>query len=313
MTIIVFCEKKHPAGQELLFKARSMAPEARITALHEDEDAGKYFLCGADTVLFLGEAEDDCAQGSRIAEALEREAPDMVLFPATVRGRFLSAWAAAKLHTGLTADCTELSITENGLLLQTRPAYGGSFTASILCPEKRPQMASVRPGVFPLPAGGQRPANAHARNAQCPMPEALMRLIDAVPTDNPCPLQQAKVIVAGGKGVGGKEGFALLFELARLLGGAVGATRSAVDEGWIPYAHQIGQTGITVRPTLYMSFGISGMIQHLVGMRGAKYAVAVNTDRNAPIFRAADYGIVAPWRETAAYMIRFIKERKGIQ
>ncbi len=312
MTITVFCEAKHAAGRELLFKARTMAPDARITALHEDRDVEKYFRCGADTALFLGETEDDCAQGSRIAEVLSQQPSDIVLFPATVRGRFLSAWAAAKLHTGLTADCTELSITENGLLLQTRPAYGGGLTASILCPEKRPQMASVRPGVFPLPDGCHRPANALARDASCILPETLMKLVDTVPTDNPCPLQQAKVIVAGGKGVGGKEGFTLLFELARLLGGAVGATRSAVDAGWIPYAHQIGQTGVTVRPTLYLSFGISGMIQHLVGMRGAQYAVAVNTDRNAPIFRAADYGIVAPWRETAEYMIRFIKERKGI-
>ena len=151
MTITVFCEGNHPAGQELLYKARCMAPEARITALHEDRDPEKYFRCGADTALFLGETEDDCAQGSRIAEALGQQAPDIVLFPATVRGRFLSAWAAAKLHTGLTADCTDLSMTENGLLLQTRPAYGGGLMASILCPERRPQMASVRPGVFPLP------------------------------------------------------------------------------------------------------------------------------------------------------------------
>ena len=115
MTITVFCEAKHAAGQELLFKARSMAPDARITALHEDRDADKYFFCGADTALFLGETEDDCAQGSRIAEVLSQQPSDIVLFPATVRGRFLSAWAAAKLHTGLTADCTELPITENGL------------------------------------------------------------------------------------------------------------------------------------------------------------------------------------------------------
>lgn len=313
MTITVFCEKKHPAGQELLFKARSMAPDAQIMALHEDRDAERYFRCGADMALFLGETEDDCAQGSRIAEVLGQQSSDIVLFPATVRGRFLSAWVAAKLHTGLTADCTELSITENGLLLQTRPAYGGSLTACILCPEKRPQMASVRPGVFPLPDWDYRPAKTQARDAVCALPETLMQLMAVIPTENPCPLQQAKVIVAGGKGVGSKEGFTLMFELARLLGGAVGATRSAVDAGWIPYVHQIGQTGVTVRPTLYLSFGISGMIQHLVGMRGAQHVVAVNTDRNAPIFRAADYGIVAPWRETAEYMIRFIKERKGIQ
>ena len=313
MTITVFCEANHPAGQELLFKARSMAPEARITALCEDRDAEKYFFCGADRALFLDRTEDDCAQGSRIAETLSREAPDIVLFPATVRGRFLSAWAAARLRTGLTADCTELSLTEDGLLLQTRPAFGGSLTASILCREKRPQMASVRPGLFPLPGASLRPAATRRSDASAAVPESFLRLIDAVPTDSPCPLQQAKVIVAGGKGVGGREGFELLSELARLLGGAVGATRSAVDAGWISYAHQIGQTGVTVRPALYLAFGISGMIQHLAGMRGAETVVAVNTDRNAPIFRAADFGIAAPWRETAEYMIQVIRDRKGIQ
>ena len=310
MIITVFCEANHSAGLELLCQARTMAPQAHIAALHEDGDAEKYVRCGADEAIFLEPAADDCAQGSRIAETLRRQEPDIALFPATVRGRFLSAWAAAKLKTGLTADCTGLSITEGGLLKQTRPAYGGNLTADILCPDRRPQMASVRPGVFPLPPAGPRPAKALARTSACPFPEPIMKLLNAIPSDDPQPLQQAKVIVAGGKGVGSKEGFSLLFELAGLLGGAVGATRSAVDAGWVSYAHQIGQTGVTVRPTLYLAFGISGMVQHLAGMRGAGTVLAVNTDRNAPIFQAADFGIVAPWRETAEYMIRFIKERK---
>jgi electron transfer flavoprotein alpha subunit len=125
-------------------------------------------------------------------------------------------------------------------------------------------------------------------------------------------LQSAEVIVAGGKGIGGPEGFRILSRLASLLGGAVGATRSAVDAGWIPYAHQIGQTGVTVRPRLYLAFGVSGAVQHIAGMNAANMVVAVNTDRHAPIFRAADYGIIADWRETAEYFIKTISERKAV-
>ena len=311
MKTVVFCERDHDAGYALIGEARRMSPGDRIIALYEGPDPAGSLASGADEAVYLAPSADDCAQGSRIAEALAKLVPDIVLFPATVRGRFLSAWAAGKLQTGLTADCTGLSLTEDGLLRQTRPAYGGNLTASILCREKRPQMASVRPGVFPPPEGRTERTCAAGRVLELAPVMDRIRLIRQRELPGGSSLQEADVIVAGGKGIGGREGFGLLFRLADALHGAVGATRSAVDAGWIGYAHQVGQTGVTVRPRLYIAFGISGMIQHVVGMRGAGTVIAVDQDRNAPIFQAADYGIVAPWRETAEYMLQWINERKG--
>ena len=312
MKIAVYCEAGRDTGLALIAQARRMAPEARVIAVSEDTDAEKALRCGADEALTLFPAEDDCGQGSRIAVLLEAIRPDIALFPATVRGRFLSAWTAAKLGTGLTADCTGLTLTQDGLLKQTRPAYGSNLIADILCPGKRPQMASVRPGVYPVPEPGEFPAGAAVQSADIPAPAPLLNLLECMSSGDGISLQSAEVIVAGGKGIGGPEGFRILSRLASLLGGAVGATRSAVDAGWIPYAHQIGQTGVTVRPRLYLAFGVSGAVQHIAGMNAANTVVAVNTDRHAPIFRAADYGIIADWRETAEYFIKTISERKAV-
>ena len=312
MKIAVYCEKGRDTGKELLGRARAMAPGARLYALIETPDDPENRTGRTDEAVYLGLTDDDCAQGTKAAQAMKMIAPDIALFPATVRGRFLSAWAAAKLDTGLTADCTGLDITTEGLLRQIRPAYGSNLTAQILCREKRPQMASVRPGVFPMPRDEDR---SHCPPVITDMSALaageMLTLLDSIPMDGGTSLQNAQVIVAGGKGIGGREGFDLLDKLAALLGGAVGATRSAVDAGWAPYARQIGQTGVTVRPRLYIAFGISGMIQHTVGMSASKTVIAVNTDRNAPIFKSADIGIVAPWRETAGYMIEYLSERKG--
>lgn len=312
MKLVVICENRDASPLELLGKARAIAPEAHLVALYEGQDAplDRYRACGADEAVGIERCADDCAQGTRIAQALKMLEADSVLFPATVRGRFLSAWVAARLKTGLTADCTELSLTPEGLLLQTRPAFGGNLTADILCREKRPQMASVRPGVFPVPTVvAPHPGFKDSRLPLPPLTQA-MRQIAFQPTENDLSLQAAPVVVAGGKGVGSQKGFEKLFALAHLLGGAVGATRSAVDAGYISYAHQIGQTGVTVRPRLYLAFGISGLVQHTVGMNGAKVVVAVNQDRNAPIFSCADYGIIADWETTIDVMIQTLKERK---
>ena len=308
MKIVVFCEKSPNPALELIGKARTIAPDAFIIALSEHENGTLLLESGADEVQQLALCADDCAQGSRIAEALTMLQADIVLFPATVRGRFLSAWVAARLDTGLTADCTELSI-QNGLLLQTRPAFGNNLTADILCKTKRPQMASVRPGVFPLPerVGGRSGAS---KTIELPFLQERMTQLAFEPVESGVSLQNAKVVIAGGKGVGSKKGFEKLFELADLLGGAVGATRSAVDAGYISYAHQVGQTGVTIRPELYIGFGISGFVQHTVGMSSAKTVVSVNKERNAPIFACSDYGIIADWQETIDMMIQYIKERK---
>ena len=307
--ILVLCEKDHSAGLELLSTARKMAPHARLIALVEDgneqtERMGEY---GADEACVIPWHSDDTAAGDAIAESLRTIQPDIALFPATIRGRFLSAWTAARLDTGLTADCTDLQIGEDGLLKQIRPAFGGNLTAEILCRQRRPQMASVRPGVFvaEVLTPDQKIPIVRLTDHSC-----AFRLIrkEFHPVESGVSLQNARVIVAGGKGIGGAAGFQKLQMLADLLGGAVGATRSAVDAGWIGYEHQIGQTGVTVHPDLYIAFGISGMIQHTVGMNASKKVIAVNTDRNALIFRCADEGIVAGWEETADEMINMLQK-----
>ena len=308
MTTVVYCEAGHRHALELIAKARTLSSE--VIALCEDEAAcGACLAAGADRAALLPLAPDDCAQGDAVSAALYRLAPDSVLFPATVRGRFLSGWAAARLQTGLTADCTALGVTPDGLLLQSRPAFGGNLTADILCREKRPQMASVRPGVFTMPeTEGNVPAAPIEKLDVRPLRDYLTRE-GFTPAQNAVSLQDAQVIVAGGKGVGSRKGFDKLFRLAALLGGAVGATRSAVDAGYIGYAHQIGQTGVTVRPRLYIVFGASGAIQHTVGMSAAKTVIAVNRDRLAPIFRCADYGVAADWEETIDVMISELSEQ----
>lgn len=308
MKIVVFCEKAPGPGLELIGKARAIAPDAWIVALSECENGRLLLGSGANEVRLIDICPDDCAQGSRIAVALQELNGDAVLFPATVRGRFLSAWTAAKLDTGLTADCTELSI-QDGLLLQTRPAFGNNLTADILCRERRPQMASVRPGVFPQPVPVAEPAG-QCEAMTLPSLMERMRRLSFEPVESGVSLQSAKVVIAGGKGVGSKQGFQKLFELADLLGGAVGATRSAVDAGYIAYEHQIGQTGVTIRPELYIGFGISGLVQHTVGMSSAKTVVSVNRERSAPIFACSDFGIIADWQDTIDMMIQYIKERK---
>lgn len=311
ITIAVLCEGDGSAAAELLGKARQLTPSGRVLALSETAEPplSAFASFGADEAAALGRLTDDCAQADRIADALRQLQPDAVLFPATIRGRFLSAWVAAKLHTGLTADCTALSLTETGLLKQVRPAFGGNLTAEILCKTARPQMASVRPGVFPEPAPRTGRTCALRPLKLAASPERMERL-SFTPAESGVSLQGAPVIVTGGKGVGSKKGFEKLEELAALLGGGVGATRSAVDAGWISYPHQIGQTGITVRPRLYLAFGVSGLVQHTVGMSSSGVVVAVNKDRNAPIFACADYGIVADWEETIGEWIQYVKERK---
>lgn len=310
MNIAVVCVA--PSADELIARARTLGAEVTVTALLEDGDplAQHYGACGADTLYRIPACTDDCVQGSRIAWALRKLAPDAALFPATVRGRFLSAWVAAKLETGLTADCTALALTPEGDLLQTRPAYGGNLLADIVCRPSRPQLASVRPGVFPAPEAALQAACPAVHTLTPPVFPNLLTRFALTPSEGGVTLQGARVIVAGGKGVGGRQGFETLSTLAALLNGAVGATRGAVDAGWVSYAHQVGQTGVTVRPRLYLAFGIHGSVQHIAGMSGAQTVVAVNTDRNAPIFDHADYGIVDDWQTAAEAMIRHLRERK---
>ncbi len=248
-----------------------------------------------------------------LAELIERQRPEIVLCGATAMGRSFLPRAAALLRTGLTADCTELDIDEEeGLLLQTRPAFGGNIMATIVCPRHRPQMATVRPKVLPpLEPGPRRDVEVISfspspRALDCPV-EVLEVCAEQVGAAS---IADADVIVAGGRGVGSPEGFRVIRDLARALGGAVGASRAAVDSGWIPYARQVGQTGKTVQPKLYVACGISGAVQHLVGMQSAGAIIAINKDPRAPIFRVADFGFVGDLHVIVPRLIEAVERRR---
>jgi len=250
---------------------------------------------------------------SRIVTRLIRQyRPEIVLTGATAIGRSLIPRVAAEVGTGLTADCTGLEIdSRTGLLLQTRPAFGGNIMATILCENYRPQMATVRHKVMkeaePEPGRQAEVIRVKLEEGETRARTRVLELVeDLTSTVN---IADADVIVSGGRGLKGPENFALIEELAGLLGGAVGASRSAVDAGWIPYSHQVGQTGKTVQPKLYLACGISGAIQHLVGMQSAETIVAVNKDPDAPIFQVADYGIVGDLFEVVPELIRLLKAR----
>lgn len=229
-----------------------------------------------------------------LVSLVQRYKPEIFILGASSRGRDLAGAVATHLYTGLTADCTELEIDpETRLLKQTRPAFGGNIMATILCPNHRPQMATVRHHVFPAPTPDPNRQGQIIREKPV-MPEEKIanKVVDFILEEGQVSLADAKIIVSGGRGVRGPEGFKPIRELAEVLGGAVGASRAAVDAGWIPYPHQVGQTGRTVRPDLYIACGISGAIQHLAGMKTSKVIVAINKDPEAPIFNYAHYGIV---------------------
>ncbi|HBT48370.1 MAG: Electron transfer flavoprotein alpha-subunit [Caldanaerobacter subterraneus] len=238
--------------------------------------------------------------------------PEVILYGATYIGRDLAPRIAARMQTGLTADCTALDIDENGLLLQIRPAFGGNLIATIICPERRPQMATIRPGVMKkaLMDEGRRGEVIEIKpviEEKDIRTEIISIIKEARQKVN---LEEADIIVSGGRGVGGPEGFKLIEELAEVLGGVVGASRAAVEAGWISSDHQVGQTGKTVRPKLYIACGISGAIQHIAGMGGAKTIVAINKNPDAPIFKIADYGIVGDLFKVIPALIEEVKEAK---
>jgi electron transfer flavoprotein alpha subunit/NAD-dependent dihydropyrimidine dehydrogenase PreA subunit len=307
-----------PVSLELLGKGRELADDLNVPlcALLLGDDAGhlakKLFAHGADVVHLvehplLGRYSND-AFVEAAAQVVERHRPEIILFGATANGRDWAGALATRLHTGLTADCTGLSIDrENRRLLQTRPAFGGNIMATIITPNHRPQMATVRPKVFtprPVPDHeGQLVRDAVALS-KSELKAVLKRFIATEPEVN---IADARVVVSGGRGVGRPENFRLIYELAEALGAAVGASRAAVDAGWIPYPHQVGQTGRTVRPRLYVACGISGSVQHLAGMRTSEYIVAINRDPRAPIFNHADFGIVGDLHEVVPEIIRMLR------
>lgn len=303
----VFAEQRHgvPASvvYELLGEGRKLALDlgeelCAVVLGHNLDDAAKELIAhGTDTVYvvddpLLADFEDE-PYAQVITELAQQYKPSVFLLGATTIGRSLGPRVAARLKTGLTADCTGLAIDkERRLLLQTRPAFGGNIMATILCPDRRPQMATVRHKVMKRAMRDQTRRGEIVRLVKDILP-ARARLVKVVEeTQQMVNLAEADIIVSGGRGLGKAENFQIIEDLARVLGAAVGASRAAVDAGWIPYAHQVGQTGKTVCPKIYIACGISGAIQHLAGMGSSDIIVAINRDPNAPIFNVATYGIV---------------------
>jgi electron transfer flavoprotein alpha subunit len=253
-----------------------------------------------------------------LCELARARRPQIVLYGATALGRDLAPTVASALKCGLTADCTDLQIGDHtppgskelhrNLLLQIRPAFGGSIIATIVNYDRWPQMATVREGVMVMPQpDGQRRTEVVRHSVSFDGFRPPLRIINSLRTEKKVNLKGARVIVAGGAGVGTKENFRLIWELANCLGGAVGATRAAVDLGLVDKDHQVGQTGTTVRPALYIACGISGAVQHRAGMEESAKILAINIDRDAPIFSVAHYGIVGDLRVVIPKLIRAIR------
>lgn len=273
------------------------------------------FRHGADQVLFIDSEEfrrySTDAYVAALDHLLTRQSPAVLLLGATPDGRDLAPRLASRLDTGLVSDCTGMALDrDTGCVLWSRPSVDGSVTASVLCPTRRPQLGTVRPGVFPLPQAGEDRAEVTKVDFTFPADAIRTELLEVLPEES-AGLEQAPVLVAGGRGVGGPQGFALLRQLADALGGQLCATQAAVEEGWISPACQVGLTGKTVRPRLYIACGISGAGQHLAGMRDAETIVAINRDPNAPIFSVAHYGVVGDLFEVLPAFLEQLRDRRS--
>lgn len=273
---------------------------------------------GADKVIVVDGPEYAAYSTDAYAIALctlvEKYGPTSMLIGATNNGRDLGPRVSCRLKTGLTADCTGLDVdAESGNVAWTRPAFGGNLMATILCPDHRPQIGTVRPGVFKKGEAGEAKAEIIKEDIHVDAADIRTQILELIKEEGgeTVDLEGAEIIVSGGRGVGGPEGYAPIKELADLLGGVVGASRAAVDAGWIAHAHQVGQTGKTVGPKLYIACGISGAIQHVAGMSGSDCIVAINKDPDAPIFDIADYGVVGNLFEVLPVMIDEIKKLKA--
>ncbi|MEG2929172.1 MAG: electron transfer flavoprotein subunit alpha/FixB family protein [Oscillospiraceae bacterium] len=274
---------------------------------------------GADEILVVDGLEFSHYSTDAYVEALYslvlQKAPTTILIGATNAGRDMGPRLACRLKTGLTADCTGLDIDEDsGNVAWTRPAFGGNLMATILCPDHRPQIGTIRPGVFKK---GEPDYNREAKvvdtNIHIAPNQIRTRLVETINELGAelVDLENAEIIVSGGRGVGTAAGFAQLQELADALGGSVGASRAAVDAGWISHSHQVGQTGKTVGPRLYIACGISGAIQHRAGIAGAEKIVAINCDPDAPIFDVADYGIVGDLFKVIPALTAAVRQAKA--
>ena len=320
---------------ELIGKGKDLAKDLNTTVtavlvgsnvMGLTEILGEY---GADRVIVVDDPELKEYRTEpythALASVIEKYKPDVFLIGATAIGRDLGPRVCARIHTGLTADCTQLDIGDFPLvptpgkeqkhnqLLMTRPAFGGNTIATIACPEFRPQMATVRPGVMQkLPREAGRKAEIEEFNPGFVPNEKYVEIMEVVKAvSNVADIMDAKILVSGGRGVGSPENFKILDELAEAIGGTVSCSRAVVDAGWKPKDLQVGQTGKTVRPHVYFAIGISGAIQHVAGMEESDIIIAINKDESAPIFDVADYGIVGDLNKIVPMLTEKIKEAKA--
>lgn len=323
----VYCEYRKgslaPVSLELLGIGRKLADQrgvdlnAVIIGNDLGETSAELIGYGADIVYTVDHRELEPFTEDRYCKILTRlvqeHRPEIVLAGATAIGRSFIPGVATTLDAGLTADCTSLSIRESdGALLQTRPAFGGNIMATIECPRSRPQMATVRPKVMKaLEKDDSR--KGKIVNVE-PMKDELSSRIkvqdSVVAGQGNVNIQESDILISGGRGLESEKGFELIRQLAEALGADVSASRAVVDAGWIPYPHQVGQTGKTVAPKLYVACGISGAVQHVAGMQSAETIVAINRDKNAPIFDVADFGIVGDINEVIPKLINKIEEQR---
>jgi len=331
----VFAEQEegslHDVALELCGKARQLAERLGVQtgAVLPGSNLGdlpkRLIAHGADNVYLVDNQHLAHYQTNTYARVLttliEKHKPQIVMYGATPLGRDLAPRVASKLRAGMTADCTDLEISDvtesrtktlhENVLLQIRPAFGGNIVATIVNFDWWPQMATVREGVMPMPEPDpSREGRVITETVEIDESDLAIRLIQRHVEPRTVNLKGARVIVAGGAGVGSKENFQLIRQLAGAIGGAVGASRAAVDSGYIGKEHQVGQTGTTVRPALYIAAGISGAVQHRAGMEESAKIIAINRDPDAPIFSVAHYGIVGDLNKVIPMMIKSFKERR---
>lgn len=326
--VFVFAEQRdrkvEKVALELIGKGKELAKDLSTTVtavlfgkdMHEQAKELSY--AGADKVIYVDNDVLDVYMTEpyvyTMHKLIEDKKPEIVLYGATAIGRDMAPRVSARCKTGLTADCTSLEIDTEGEskrdLMMTRPAFGGNLMATIVCPNHRPQMATVRPGVM-MTAPYSESNKVDIENYKIDIPSACknVEITDIVKiVQERMNIDEAKVLVSGGRGMHGSENFKMLEELAELLGGTISASRAAVDSGWVAKDRQVGQTGKTVRPNLYIACGISGAIQHLAGMEESDYIIAINKDEYAPIFEVADVGIVGDASKIIPQMIEKIKK-----
>lgn len=326
--VYVFAEQRdgelQKVGIELVGKARELADDlgqqvaAVLLGSGVKDKAQELIACGADKVVVV----DDVMLKEYVKEpytkaltaVINAKDPEIVLYGASSIGRDLAPRVSARIHTGLTADCTALEIDEETkLLMMTRPAFGGNIMATIVCEDFRPQMATVRPGVMKaLESDASRSGEVEEFKVEFSAADMNVKVRETVKTAHKSvDITEAKILVSGGRGIGSADKFKMLEELADVMEGEVSSSRACVDSGWISADRQVGQTGKTVRPELYLACGISGAIQHAAGMENSEFIVAINRDEDAPIFDIADLGIVGDLNTIVPKLTEAVKALKA--